>query len=762
MLPHYTFCRHRCLVVVVVVVCVFGAPFLSGPGKAGVTSAFPTATASKKTMFELSHRRQHTTTAAAKLRLPKVLQAKIKDNEDDVEHGITPEKDFLLESAIGATEINSQSSSSFNWTAISRQIVLFRDMATPYYQESKQGRWLLAGLLALTLLNSGVSVAFSYLGKDFWNALSAKNVEEFSTVLQRYLGALVVGAPVVVYYRFQREQLAVHWREWMTARTIQIYTSNRIYYNLPRDIDNPDQRVAEDVNSFTSFSLQLVITLITSLIDLCSFAAILWSIYPTLFGAIIAYALAGTIITTLVGQKLVSLNFAQLQKEADLRYSLVRLRENAESIAFYAGEDLEGQAIEERLEKVMENRRDINKAQRNLEFFTTSYRYLVQILPVAVVAPRFFAGAIELGIISQSVGAFNHILSDLSIIVNQFESLSAFSAGIERLSGFFQAMREADICRDETSSLMQVANMSAANGMPAEDDARVVTQDTIRLLNWEKLTSRPANHPILSIAKLDLATPDRKRVLIRNLSIELEEGRHLLIVGNSGAGKSSLLRGIAGLWTSGEGTIIRPVDEQVYFLPQRPYCTLGTLKDQLLYPSLDYLEKEVNGDKVANGNRIVPKAHWLKQSLTDDDLLSILEQVDLIEVARRAGDGDPYKGLHMTLDWSNMLSLGEQQRLAFGRLLANQPRLVILDEATSALDMVAEARMYMLLQKMAKKTLNSSSGLSSPGLTYVSVGHRPSLLAYHDKRLRLAGDAVHELSDIEKSAVRLPKEISNL
>ena len=211
-----------------------------------------------------------------------------------------------------------------DWNTIGKQLALFQQMALPYYKESKSGRWLLAGLLGLTLANSGVSVMFSYLGKDFWNALSAKDSAEFYFVLQKYLGALLVGAPVATFYRFQREQLAVHWREWMTARTFELYASNRVYYNLERSkvIDNPDQRIAEDVNSFTAYSLQLVITMLTSVIDLCSFSTILWSIYPQLFGAIILYAFAGTFITTFLGRSLVSLNFSQLQKEADFRYSL--------------------------------------------------------------------------------------------------------------------------------------------------------------------------------------------------------------------------------------------------------------------------------------------------------------------------------------------------------------------------------------------------------------------------------------------------------
>ena len=404
-------------------------------------------------------------------------------------------------------------------------------------------------------------------------------------------------------------------------------------------------------------------------------------------------------------------------------------------------------------------------------------------MPVAVVAPRYFAGDIALGVISQSVGAFNHILSDLSIIVNQFESLSSFSAGIERLATFYEAMRTVDPAR-HCEPLLQLANGTSmtlpleANGMKNETTAVVgrsgishvsesadevkikVDLDLIDLHTWSMIANPKENGMILSIDNLDLCTPDRKRVLIRDLTLQLQEGQNLLIVGASGAGKSSLLRAIAGLWTAGKGTIERPCNDDVYFLPQRPYCTLGSLKDQLLYPSLDYTN-ETSSDDESSQNKIVPRSHWLKESLTDQDLVDILEQVNLLYVAQAAGDGDPVKGLYSVFDWSNRLSLGEQQRLAFARLIVNRPSLVILDEATSALDITAEARMYSLLQNMARKHLNGKNGLSAPGLTYISVGHRPSLLAFHDKKLRLGGGEEHEFTDIEKASLQIPTQIQN-
>jgi vitamin B12/bleomycin/antimicrobial peptide transport system ATP-binding/permease protein len=713
-----------------------------------------------------------------------------KDNNNNNNKTPKRKNDDDEEEEDATTEENDK---KLNWNLISKQAAVFWEMAFPYYEESKTARWLFAGMIGMTLLNSAVSVAFSYLGKDFWNALSAKDTVEFYNVLTKYVGALLLGAPVVTLYKFQRERLAVHWREWMTDRTLQLYEDNRVYYALERgrEVDNPDQRITEDVKSFTSYSLQLFLTIVTSIIDVISFSFILYSIYPQLFIAIAGYAAFGTITTTILGQDLVRLNYEALSKEADFRYSLVRLRDNAESIAFYSGEELEGRAIQARVKAVIANAREIIGTQRNLEFFTNGYRFMIQLLPVAVVAPRYFAGAIELGVISQSVGAFNHILSDLSIIVNQFEQLSRFSAGIERLSIFLNAMRTMDSKRDESYSLLQMAGSKNETTtttniiMGTDDDTAIDTSTTPTTATTTNGSTRsnfslfgnkidlrqmapvvpledgflaPSNHPILTLDHVDLCTPDLKRVLIRDLNLQLSEGNNLLIVGNSGAGKSSLLRGIAGLWSDGNGMIERPCDPDVYFLPQRPYCALGSLKDQLLYPSLD---NSADTDDYPEGH-VFSRSHFLRQSLTDEDLLEVLNKVDLGQLAGRAGDGDPIKGLQQVLDWSNTLSLGEQQRLAFGRVLVNQPRLVILDEATSALDMVAEAKMYTLLRNLAKKEMTKGGAMSAPGLTYISVGHRPSLLAYHDLRLRLGGDEDHSLEVIEKSSLDLKKAVSNL
>jgi vitamin B12/bleomycin/antimicrobial peptide transport system ATP-binding/permease protein len=749
-------------------------------------------------------------------------------------------------------------------TSFGVQCQAFVSLAGPYYcQDDGTGRCYFFILLLLMILNSAVRVFFSYLARDFWSALAAGNQEEFYQVIRNFVICLLILAPITVLYRFQRQRLAIHWREWMTKRVLELYSSNRVYYSLERNMtmskssaatvapfdaaaaaattraertatgssstttyntfdhhqetllkqerqgmqdsstpptttatsrlatmDNPDQRIAEDVKSFTQYSLSLFLTLSVSLIDLVAFSVILYMIEPKLFVSIIAFAGIGTIVTVLIGNVLIYLNYERLHREADFRFSLVRIRENAESIAFFAGEDQEfGHQVHYRLAQVIANAKQIIGTQRNLDFFTTLYQYLTWIWPIVVVAPNYFEGSVEIGVVQQAAAAFGHVLEDMSVIITEFESLSEFSASIDRLSQFVSAIRDADPERDDSVPLMALKKTmfetttttkksSSTDGLAVDEEDpitiyksadEITRRPMIELCPMPPLTSHrevasisgssSAPSPMaLVLRNLTVLTPNLGRTLVRNLNLQLPWGQHLLIVGPSGVGKSSLLRAIAGLWTSGSGSIVRPHTRDVYFLPQKPYCPLGTLRDQLLYPYTasfstttgkdheDDAPQQTNDNTIPSPTSNAGTATEQPQGPRDEQLLQILHDIDLEHLAFRAGNGNALAGLDATLDWSNVLSLGEQQRLAFGRVFLHQPRLVILDESTSAMDVVSETKMYTLLRHGRRQaagsdvTVSATTTPSSGGMddiTYISVGHRPTLLSHHDIRLEI-------------------------
>lgn len=624
----------------------------------------------------------------------------------------------------------------------------FGSVAMRYWTDESQrsdALTRLGGVVALTLGTTGVSVGFSFIGKDFWTSLSEKSVDAFHTQLGLYLGAFVVGIPVFVLRDYYTDVLALRWRSWLTSDLLERYMSNRAFYAIEsrRLVDNPDQRVVADVASFTGNAIGFALALLNSGLDLVAFSGILFTIYPPLFGWLILYAVGGTALSVRIGKSLIPLNFQQEALEANLRFALVRVRENAESIALYGGEGRELREVLARFRAALDNAVQRIIAQRNLDFFTSYYRYIIQVLPAALVAPIYFQGDLDLGQVQQSYGAFNHILGDLSLVVFQFQSLSSFSAVVNRLG---ELSDELDAC----------------------DGGRAI-QSTNDNVSFN--TSNGTGELGLSIRGLNVRTPDGSQQLIEGLDLDISFGRDLatsvLVIGPSGAGKTSLLRTMASLWTLGDGCVswsglskahlgsggsrsLHPCD--VFFLPQKPYMILGTLRQQLLYPAFaDPAEAKVGtsttistrhkerSDSIAGGmplvrdliNTRVRKRENVTEKYAHGELALLKPPSDSeLEGALRESRLGPLldrlpMGLDTMADWSLVLSLGEQQRIGFARLFVHEPRAAILDESTSGLDVETEAELY--------------SRLRARGIGVISVGHRPSLRNYHDKILTLEG-----------------------
>lgn len=561
----------------------------------------------------------------------------------------------------------------------------FWRIAKPYWlgNEKWQARGLLLGVVLFLLAYTGLSVVLNNKRGVLISALSAQDEPRFWQTVMVFIGVLVVYAPLLAGYNYLRSRLSLQWRKWLTHRFVDHYFHNRAYYKLhllQNEIDNPDQRITEDVRSFTQESLNFLLVLVESVLSIIAFSSVLWGISQPLVVFLVLYAVIGTGVTTGVfGKPLVRLNFELLKKEANLRFSLVRIRENAEAIAFYHGEERESTQIKQRFLEVFENIKRLLIWELNLNILTNAYEFIPFILPALVVAPAIFAGEMEVGKVSEAQGAFIRVFFSLNVVVARFQELTTFGAGINRLYTFAEFLEQTEATQGTEEQKPIIESIEAEQ---------------------------------LAIEQLNLQTPNYQRTLIENLSISLPVGQGLLVMGASGCGKSSLLRAIAGLWNSGQGKIIRPELEKILFLPQRPYMVLGTLREQLLYPNT-HLEVE------------------------EQQLKQVLEEVNL------AGLDERFGGFDAEQDWTDVLSLGEQQRLTFARLLLNKPQYAILDEATSALDLKNEERLYQHLR--------------ASGTTFLSVGHRSTLLNYHQSLLELSQDKTWQIKQPLTLAQKQPE-----
>ncbi len=551
-------------------------------------------------------------------------------------------------------------------------------LTRPYW--FSEARWaargLLAAIVALNLTIVYINVLFNQWNNDFYNTLQNMDRDGFFHQIVKFSIIAAAFIVVSVYQLYLNQMLQIRWRRWLTGRYLADWIGERTYYRLQladRGTDNPDQRIADDLAAFCDKTLNLTLGLMSAVVTLVSFVAILWTLSGTLSFTLhgsqvdipgymvwvaLLYAIVGTVLIHVIGRPLVGLNFNQQKFEANFRFGLVRFRENAESIALYKGEADEIRALEHRFSDVVANWWAIMRRQKSLTWFRSGYGQIALIFPFVVAAPRYFAGALQLGGLMQTVSTFGQVQDALSWIINAYTQLAEWRATVDRLTTFKNAM---DRARDEARSTAGIVTILHENSAYAASNVNI---------------DLPSGQPLLA-----------------PFSLDFEPGQSVLVTGPSGSGKSTLFRALAGIWPYGRGSVERPRNG-VLFLPQKPYLTIGTLREQLCYPSA--------GDAFVDAE--------LRGALADCGLDPLADRLD--------------EERH----WAQILSGGEQQRITFARALLQKPDWLFMDEASSALDEPTESRLCRLLRQRLPRT------------TLVSIGHHANLRDFHDKRIEIRAD----------------------
>ena len=534
-------------------------------------------------------------------------------------------------------------------------------LSLPYFRSDDRwhGRLLLASVIAIELSIVAINVLINQWNARFFNAIQDKDWPSFVWELQVFCALAAAFVLLAVYQLYLNQLLQIRWRTWMTKDYVERWLKNSAHYRMQLTgdaADNPDQRIADDINQFVEKTLNLSIRLLSAVVTLISFIAILWSLSDaaplTLFGAnfaipgylvwtAVVYSVIGTLIAHWIGWPLIGLNFRQQRFEADFRFDLMRVRENSEQIGLLRGEHAERGRLSQRFSHVATNFRQLISRQKRLTFFTVSHAQLAIILPYIVVSPAYFAGAVTLGGLTQTASAFGSVQESLSILVTIYRQMAEWAAVVERLCGFSRSLEETHAA------------------LPASGPA---------------VTSTSAGGSV-HVQDLSLETPDGSP-LMTAIASEFRPGDRLLLTGPSGAGKSTLLRAIAGLWPFGKGRVTVPPGARVMVLPQRPYFPVTTLSNALAYPSD-------------------------AGTFDDSQLSDVLRDVELPGLIAR---------LNEEAHWNRILSLGEQQRLGIARALLQRPDFLFLDEATASLDEPAEARLYGLLNTRLKGSTIVSIG----------------------------------------------------
>ncbi|MDR6950429.1 putative ATP-binding cassette transporter [Pseudomonas sp. 2957] len=511
-------------------------------------------------------------------------------------------------------------------------------MTTPYWRSEEKGKaWtLLIAVIALTLFSVAISVWINSWYKDFYNALQRKDEAAFWQLILYFCGIATVAILGAVYRLYLTQMLTIRWRAWLTEKHFKRWLDHKNYYQLEQGgyTDNPDQRISEDLNTYTANTLSLGLGLLRTIVSLVSFSIILWGVSGSIevfgieipgymFWCALLYAAVGSWLTHLIGRRLIGLNNKQQRFEADLRFSMVRVRENAESIALYNGEPNENRRLSNRFGLVWHNFWDIMRVSKRLTFFTSGYGQIAIIFPFVVAAPRYLSGKIELGELMQINSAFGNVQENFSWFITAYSDLAAWRATCDRLLSFRQAMSD----NEQRTPAIDVQNQGSE----------------------------------LQVHNLGLDLADGRH-LLTDADMTVEPGERVMLSGRSGSGKSTLLRAMGHLWPAGHGNIRLPAARYL-FLPQKPYLPIGTLREALSYPQ--------------PGDTYAPERY-----------AQVLETCRLPHLIGRLDEAN---------HWQRMLSPGEQQRLAFARALLYAPQWLYMDEATSAMDEEDEATLYQAL-----------------------------------------------------------------
>jgi putative ATP-binding cassette transporter len=522
----------------------------------------------------------------------------------------------------------------------------------PYWvSEDWKAAWgLLTAIVAINLLIVAFNVWFNKWNAKFYNALQVKDFPQFWHQLMLFSIAAFVFIALAVYRTYLRQMLEFRWRQWLTTRYLRAWLGEAAFYRIERDrlADNPDQRISDDLQTFASNTLALSLGLLSTIVTLFSFITILWTISgPLVFHftgstwtipgymvwAAAIYAVFGSYVIHKVGRALVSINYQQQRVEADFRFGLIRVRENAEQIALYDGVRTERGNAQHVFVRIRDNWWRIMKYTRRLNVATTFYAQAAIIFPFVVASPRYFAGALTLGVLMQVVDAFGTVSGSFSWIIDNYASLVSWRATVNRLREFTRVIQSTHL-RESVSPATEHGGIN----LHYVDSDSLATRDLQLAL--------PNGTPLASIA-----------------DITVKPGSRWLVRGPSGAGKSTLLRAFAGLWPFGDGAIDAPVGARTMFVPQQSYLPIGTLKAALMYPAAG-------------------------EAFSDEACADVLRACRLEGYVERLAE---------SAHWTRVLSPGEQQRLAAARVLLHKPDFLFLDEATSALDPANEAHLYRLL-----------------------------------------------------------------